>query len=105
MGAEQFFTRETGATAREAFKNAVEEAQYEHGHGGYTGTIAEKDGFTMSRKPADFPAQSWAGMVDMFDEDDTDQEHYYELKRDFKVYDDKWANALCIEDNGSFIFK
>jgi len=34
-------------TARAAFDGAVEDAKYEHGHGGYTGTIAEKQSFVM----------------------------------------------------------
>jgi hypothetical protein len=29
---------------RAKFRELVEEAQYMHGHGGYTGTFAEKDG-------------------------------------------------------------
>ena len=41
MGACEFGTTSEGATAKEAFKRAVEDAQYEHGHGGYSGTIAE----------------------------------------------------------------
>lgn len=45
MGATNFETTATGKTAREAFLNAVNEAHYWHGHGGYTGTIAEKPGF------------------------------------------------------------
>lgn len=47
MGACDFETRSRGKTARDAFRVAVEDAQYESGHGGYTGTIAEKSGFVM----------------------------------------------------------
>lgn len=43
MGASEFFTTASGENVRVAFRSAVEEAQYEHGHGGYTGTIAEKN--------------------------------------------------------------
>ena len=43
MGASTFLTRATGKTAREAFASATSDARYEHGHGGYTGTIAEKN--------------------------------------------------------------
>jgi hypothetical protein len=32
----------TPATRKRVFERAVKEAQYEYGHGGYTGTIAEK---------------------------------------------------------------
>jgi len=51
MGAQEFFTVAAGNTAREAFKKAVEDAQYLHGHGGYTGTIAEKTSFKLIRVP------------------------------------------------------
>ena len=47
MGAEVFESYAQGATAAEAFHNAVNEAQYLHGHGGYTGTIAEKSSFVL----------------------------------------------------------
>lgn len=46
MGATNFEVIATGKTAREAFLSAVDEARYWNGHGGYTGTIAEKPGFT-----------------------------------------------------------
>jgi hypothetical protein len=45
MGATTFSTRAKGKRATEAFRAAVGAAQHEHGHGGYSGTIAEKDGF------------------------------------------------------------
>jgi len=49
MGAEDFSIGALGKTAEDAFSRAIEDARYEHGHGGYTGTIAEKagDGFVM----------------------------------------------------------
>jgi hypothetical protein len=49
MGGNTFFTTAEGRTADDAFRTAVSQAQWEYGHGGYTGTIAEKasDGFVM----------------------------------------------------------
>lgn len=47
MGAEFFTTYREGTDAKAAFKAAREDALYEHGHRGYTGTIAEKDEFTV----------------------------------------------------------
>ena len=47
MGAAEFCTRAHGKTAKEAFASAVEIARYEVGHGGYTGSIAEKSDFKM----------------------------------------------------------
>ena len=43
MGASEFFTVSSGKNVQAAFHTAVDEAQYEYGHGGYTGTIAEKN--------------------------------------------------------------
>jgi hypothetical protein len=45
MGATTFCTKAFGKTIGEAFEMAVERAQYHHGKAGYTGTIAEKNGY------------------------------------------------------------
>ncbi|MDG5762014.1 hypothetical protein QA600_22110 [Natronococcus sp. A-GB1] len=47
MGAVTFETLAFGKTVEEAFSKAVEDARHTHGHGGYTGTIAEKDTFEV----------------------------------------------------------
>jgi hypothetical protein len=47
MGANEFRNRKSAKTADEAFRILVKEARYEDGHGGYTGTIAEKTDFRM----------------------------------------------------------
>jgi len=47
MGANDFMNMVSARSAEEAFHLARENAQYEHGHGGYTGTIAEKSDFVM----------------------------------------------------------
>lgn len=52
MGAQDFVTVAQGKTAREAFQAAQRDARFEHGNGGYTGTIAEKPGFTVISEKA-----------------------------------------------------
>lgn len=47
MGAYDFSVFQTGRTASEAFATAREQAGYEHGHGGYSGTIYEKQDFVV----------------------------------------------------------
>ena len=47
MGANVFTTFSMGKDAEDAFFNAVDQAKYDYGHSGYTGTIAEKDSFVM----------------------------------------------------------
>ncbi len=37
-----------GRNADEAFTNLTEDAAWEHGHGGYSGTMAEKDSFILA---------------------------------------------------------
>ena len=104
MGATVFYNKRKGTNAREAFRQAHEDACYEYGHGGYTGTIAEKSSFTMSRKPSEINADQWVSMVEDFDENDTTQMNYYELKKDYETYDDKWGDALCVPTEDGFIF-
>lgn len=43
MGADWFESEAQGISLQEAFALAVQRAQWEHGHAGYTGTIAEKE--------------------------------------------------------------
>jgi hypothetical protein len=51
MGATVFSTVGRGDTVAEAYRQAVDDAFYWHGHGGYTGTIAEKDGYHLVDVP------------------------------------------------------
>lgn len=85
MGASEFVTTGKGKTAQEAFKNARENAQYESGHSGYTGTIAEKDSFEMVKGIVEVPTVGEAHDLaeKLMNEDD-------------KTYGDKWGPAHCI---------
>lgn len=47
MGAYTFETFAEGEDMQEAFVAARDQAQYDHGHAGYTGTIAEKGSVTL----------------------------------------------------------
>lgn len=51
MGANQFMVTSKGKTITEAFTAAVEDAKFEYGHRGYTGSIAEKDTFVEIKVP------------------------------------------------------
>lgn len=54
MGASSFIVEASGKTVNAAFARATEQARYERGHGGYTGTIAEKNAFTLITIPASY---------------------------------------------------
>lgn len=47
MGAATFTNIGRGINARAAFNSVTQEAQHEHGHGGYSGSIAEKGSFVI----------------------------------------------------------
>lgn len=57
MGATNFSTVASGRTVADAYANAVRDARYWHGHGGYTGTIAEKSGWVEFTLPARVTAE------------------------------------------------
>lgn len=82
MGAETFVSYARGKTAKAAFKAAVEEAQYELGHGGYTGSIAEKDSFVMIDLPEGVDPGDFADKL--FTDGDP-------------RIDDKWGPAGCFK--------
>lgn len=76
--------------ANEAFANAKREAQHESGHGGYSGTIAEKSSFKMIPLPAGKSAGDYA---------------YELIEAGDKRIDNKWGPAGCFDlGNGEFYF-
>jgi hypothetical protein len=87
MGSQVFFDYAEGADAKQAFNAAVEEAAYMHGHGGYTGTIAEKHGFGVLSKPLSREAAE--ALADKM------------LEEGHPAIDDKWgpAGAIPVADD------
>lgn len=82
MGGDTFTTASWGKTALEAFRKAVEQAEYDYGHAGYTGTIAEKPSFVMIDLP---PFKDPTDLADELILDDDER------------VSDKWGPAGCIE--------
>ena len=80
MGATEFSAIAAAKTAVKAFAIAREEALYEEGHGGYTGTIAEKDSFRQVYPRAD---ESPGACIARHEDADT--------------FGDKWGPAGCVE--------
>lgn len=92
MGATTFSQRAQGASAKEAFAQARDHASWEHGHGGYTGTIAEKHEFIM------LPVPEGVDQSTDWYEYDPDCPHW-------QAVDDKWGPAGCFDlGDGHFLF-
>jgi hypothetical protein len=91
MGACTFYDGARGVSARDAFDTAVSNAKYNHGHAGYTGTIAEKHSFVMIDLPEGEDPEEYADQL----LDDGDSR-----------IDDKWGPAGCIKtgENRYFFF-
>lgn len=108
MGADQFLTLADGATAGEAFNAAVSEAQWEHGHGGYTGTIAEKSGYVVVPLPDDVMSpEDFADLIGT----PSDRVKLAELVgetqagRLVELYENKWGPAVAVDyGHGSWLF-
>jgi hypothetical protein len=81
MGSNTFTNSGTCKSADEVFKTLVHEAKYEHGHGGYTGSIAEKTHFIMRSVPANKDPYDYIRD---------------ELDNPKSPVDDKWGPAGCI---------
>lgn len=90
MGASPFITKAHGTTAKDAFSHAVDAALREYGHGGYTGTIAEKESFTIIELPEGCrPYTQAARLIDQDDE----------------RIEDKWGPAgVFVLGHGRFLF-
>jgi len=106
-----------GKTAQVAFDKLVEQAQWEHGHGGFSGTIAEKYSIVLFPRPKGMRRATVLKAVrDLgrigFDDDGnaetaTVQAKYPKLPiaKMFEVYDDKWGASLGIElKTGEYLF-
>ena len=63
MGAHNFHDQAYGATAQEAYKEAVESAYYEYGHDPYNGTISTTSGFTMIPLEPGESIDAWSSRV------------------------------------------
>lgn len=124
MGATDFMDIGQGKTASEAFRNAHDNATWEHGHGGYTGTVAEKGGFVLLTRPPRVSARKVVdtiGLAVLHDANihyssHTPKREVDKMRREHKKaydqvvawygaqaesiirqYDDKWGHALAIE--------
>ncbi|MCW6004303.1 hypothetical protein K1W54_06870 [Micromonospora sp. CPCC 205371] len=83
MGAATFNQYADGSDPDAAFDTARDDARHEHGHGGYTGTLAEKDGYVIITATPMDPEQAQTLAADLID------------RADPRI-DDKWGPAGAI---------
>ena len=95
MGATDFINFGVGSDAKEAFSTLVSSAKYENGHGGYTGTIAEKSSFVMITPPSTVDVSDKRQVRDYIDT---------LLDDDESSISDKWGPAGCIKTAEGYYF-
>lgn len=105
MGAIDFHCIHDGITVGEAFRNAVQDAYYWHGHNGYTGTICEKPGYIvldLGKKLNVDEAEEIANELNLSHQIPTpklieligSEERAVEFSN---IFNDKWNDAIAIE--------
>ena len=133
MGACDFDMCVGGRSIADAFKNAVDDALYWHGHAGYSGTIAEKDGYKEFVIPAGMTSEEFLDLIQRVESQtvhvvyggDDDyarrakaeaKDHWdklvklmgeYEAHQIENAYNDKWGPAVCWADpvvEGQYFF-
>lgn len=90
MGSQVFTTVATATTAAQAFTRAVEDACWQHGNDGYSGSIAEKWEFVMIPCLPGQTAEDTATIL---------------INNSDPRIDDKWGPAGCIDmGDGDYLF-
>lgn len=90
MGAQSFVVHGSGESATQAFGAAVTDAAYWFGHGGYTGSIADKGEFVMVPLPEGEDPEKYAEKLNHSED---------------SPVDDKWGPAGCFKlRDGEYLF-
>jgi hypothetical protein len=111
MGGSEYRNFGKGKTAKAAFDRLVEQAQWENGHGGYSGTIAEKGSCVEFKRPKGMRAKTVVQAINDLGRFDIElfkvQAKYPKLPiaAMYEVYEDKWGPSLAIElAKGEYLF-
>lgn len=111
MGAVGFEQRAQGHSAADAFAQARTQAQYDHGHSGYTGTIAEKHEFEIVEVPAGYDPEDFVDMVQRAVWYVDDRKNLFECvgknetERLMDLAFDKWGPAIAVQiSSGNWVF-
>jgi hypothetical protein len=123
MGGTQFEITRTGNNVKAAFNEAQDDCRYDHGHSGYSGTIAEKDGWREFKlKPGIKPELVMEAIHDHERESvhvlrpfpisgvpvelpkapnlDKELLNPHEAEVLYATYDDKWGAAVALKHDG-----
>jgi hypothetical protein len=115
MGAEQFSNSIEGDyTVDEAFRTLIDQALWEYGHRGYTGTIAEKSEYLQVSVPKSVSLDTYLKALYRSHVYYTDEGVRVEPNRPewaggewdtvVSTYNDKWGPCIAIKTSNGWIF-
>jgi len=114
MGGTTFWTEMPASMPiGEAFNTAVDAAAWEHGHGGYTGTIAEKHGYVEFTVPPELSPQEVSTLLHQYEANQWAKNEDkvpmaippgLDLARMWQIYDDKWGPAVAFRSGDKWVF-
>ena len=117
MGAMNYENVGKGKTAREVFDRLNDDAKWEHGHGGYTGTIAEKDSYVEFKRPKGMRRATVIKAIRAVESIRYGTDGYpltifaerqfpsLPIAKMYEVWRDKWGPSLAIElSKGEYLF-
>lgn len=113
MGATEFsISQSASQSIEEAFRAAVRQAQYEYGHGGYTGTIAEKESYVLFAAGRDFGQLPFDTVYGALGGYAAAQTAFLEAHPDLgsalreaqACFDDKWGPAVAFRFSDEWVF-
>lgn len=101
MGGEAFKNTGKGASAAQVFCELVDNARYEYGHGGYTGTIAEKDEFVVFDVPEGMTPREFIRAAERQSDGEEDSARTdaqrAAIAKARRIVDDKWGPAAAVQ--------
>lgn len=103
MGSEQFESFSAEADVSTAFETCRDAAAWDHGHAGYTGTIAEKGTFVVFDVPEGHSSEEAMQALESITNPTEVPE--WIPRGIFQAYDDKWGPAVAIKrEAGGWFF-
>jgi hypothetical protein len=111
MGAVGFDCVGFGNDVEDAFNNARAQAQYDYGHAGYTGTIAEKNSFVEFKCPDGIEPNYFVDVAMAAEYERPEREKLFELIGAISAQDllnisyDKWGPCVAVRlDSKQWVF-
>lgn len=102
MGAVEFRASIVGySDPKSAFSAARRQALWDHGHSGYTGTIAEKSDFMMFALPDGYTPSDYFAELYRLGWSDQGPLAWGAAAA---TYNNKWGPAVCVEYEGAYHF-